>query len=518
MKAVLGTQANIGATVSDSEAMQPPGKHFTPPAVDELARFFPQLDIIELIGRGGMGAVYKARQKQLDRLVALKILPPGLGNEAGFAERFTREARALAKLSHPGIVTVHDFGQADGLFYLVMEYVDGVTLRQLLNVGRVEPREALAIVPQICDALQYAHDQGIVHRDIKPENILLDRQGRVKVADFGLAKLVGLGEEQASQAGSATASPILTEAGRVMGTPQYMAPEQRNRPAEVDHRADIYSLGVVFYQMLTGELPAGSIAPPSRKVHIDVRLDEVVLKALENEPQRRYQQAGAFKTQVETIAATALQQAEANPAARPGRRRYASLLTAVGALVVLGAAYVAIVANHTLSPSVQRRLLNPGMEEGDTVPAHWLQGEAIDGVDYLWDKATAHAGKASLQIHKTVDRFFPIAQWSQTVNREGNRPTLQITAQVKADGVTKAVIDVLFLDRNDQWLGHQWIAYIGASGSDRSPVTHDWKAYSGRTAIPENAEKIQIGLQVYGPGKVWFDDVEAEYLDSTPLP
>ena len=138
-----------------------------------------------------MGAVYKARQRELDRVVALKILPPGIGQDPAFAERFTREAKALAKLNHPGIVTLYEFGKADGLFFFLMEFVDGVTLRQLLEGERISAREALAIVPQICDALQYAHDQGIVHRDIKPENILLDRQGRVKVADFGLAKLVG---------------------------------------------------------------------------------------------------------------------------------------------------------------------------------------------------------------------------------------------------------------------------------------------------------------------------------------
>ena len=138
-----------------------------------------------------MGAVYKARQKELDRIVALKILPPGIGDDAAFAGRFAREAKALAKLNHPGIVTLYEFGQTNGLFFFLMEFVDGVNLRQLLHAGRIAPREALAIVPQICDALQYAHDQGIVHRDIKPENILLDRRGRVKVADFGLAKIVG---------------------------------------------------------------------------------------------------------------------------------------------------------------------------------------------------------------------------------------------------------------------------------------------------------------------------------------
>lgn len=278
----------------------PQAAAFTPPTPAELAPLFPQLEIQALIGKGGMGVVYRARQKDLDRDVALKILPPEIGRDPAFAERFTREAKAMAKLNHPNIVTIHDFGQTDGLFYFVMEFVDGVNLRQLLHTGRVAPREALAIVPQICDALQYAHDHGIVHRDIKPENILLDRQGHVKVADFGLAKLVGTVETPA--VGTMPAIPATTEAGQVMGTPQYMAPEQREHPSDVDHRADIYSLGVVFYQMLTGELPGKKIEPPSRKVVIDVRLDEVVLRALEQKPEQRYQQISEVKTLVETIA------------------------------------------------------------------------------------------------------------------------------------------------------------------------------------------------------------------------
>ncbi len=272
-----------------------------PPTPEELAAKFPQLEILELLGRGGMGAVYKARQKELDRIVALKILPPQIGDDPAFAQRFAREARALAKLNHSNIVTLYEFGRADGLFFFLMEFVDGVTLRRLLQSGRVEPREALAIVPQICDALQYAHDHGIVHRDIKPENILMDRRGRVKVADFGLAKLVGIPDSAGSKE-SPVSQQELTQADKVMGTPDYMAPEQRERPNEVDHRADIYALGVVFYQMLTGELPGMTVAPPSRKVQIDVRLDEVVLRALEKNPERRYAQASAMGTQVESIA------------------------------------------------------------------------------------------------------------------------------------------------------------------------------------------------------------------------
>ena len=281
-----------GATAETST--QPETTPFQPPSVEEMARLFPQLEILGFIGKGGMGAVYKARQPALDRYVALKILPPQVASGPGFAERFSREARALARLSHPNIVAVHEFGQVNGLPFFVMEFVDGLTLRQLERSGKLSPREALQIVPQICEALQFAHDESIVHRDIKPENILLDKKGRVKIADFGIAKIMGSGSE-----------PALTETRSAIGTPQYMAPEQVEKPETVDHRADIFSLGVVFYEMLTGELPLGKFAPPSRKVNVDVRLDDVVLRSLEKEPERRYQYASQVKTAVDTIASTA---------------------------------------------------------------------------------------------------------------------------------------------------------------------------------------------------------------------
>src|SRR5262249_10863233 len=272
---------------------------FVPPAPAVLAKHFPQLEIFELLGQGGMGAVYKARQRHLNRLVALKILPPEAAQIPSFAERFEREAQALAQLSDPHIVAIYDFGLLGepgasvpgGLFYFLMEFVDGVNLRQLLRDNKLKPREALVIVPQICEALQYAHDEGIVHRDIKPENILIDKKGRVRIADFGLAKLLGR---------EATPQP-LTGSRQVMGTPHYMAPKQMENPQAVDHRADIYSLGVVFYEMLTGELPLGHFAPPSQKVQVDVRLDEVVLRSLEKEPERRYQHASDVKSEVEHI-------------------------------------------------------------------------------------------------------------------------------------------------------------------------------------------------------------------------
>jgi len=273
------------------------------PPLEEIARQFPQLEILECLGRGGMGVVYKARQPLLNRFVALKILAPEKERDPRFAERFTREAQSLARLNHPNIVTVYDFGETNGLYYLLMEFVDGMSLRQLLQTRKLAPEEALTIVPPICEALQYAHQLGIVHRDIKPENILLDQQGRVKIADYGIAKLVGADGR----------TEPLTGEQQVIGTPHYMAPEQVERPSIVDHRADIFSLGVVFYEMLTGQLPLGKFAPPSRMVKMDVRLDEVVLHALEQEPELRYQQASQVKTDVETIARTEPGSAQSEP-------------------------------------------------------------------------------------------------------------------------------------------------------------------------------------------------------------
>ncbi len=277
---------------SRTEAAPPPGAQ-PPPTVEHIAGAFPELEVVEMIGRGGMGAVYLVRQPDLDRELALKVLLPDLGANPSFAERFRREARALAKLNHPNIVTLHDFGERDGLFYLTMEYVDGVNLRGAMAAGRFTPEQALAVIPSICEALQAAHDRGILHRDIKPENILLDSGGEVKVADFGIARIA---EDE-------TGNPTLTGTEAVLGSSQYMAPEQFERSHLVDHRADIYSLGVVFYEMLTGELPIGRFLPPSEKADVKPNLDEVVMRALEKELDRRYQSAQEVKTGAEDAAA-----------------------------------------------------------------------------------------------------------------------------------------------------------------------------------------------------------------------
>ncbi len=286
------------------DAAEPAATGQSAPSLEEVAAAFPTLEIIALIGQGGMGSVYKVRQPNLDRVVALKLLAPELSRDPAFAERFAREARVLGKLNHPNIVSIYEHGRSDGrdlkdgsdskdggFYYLIMEYVDGVNLRQAMRAGRFTPEQALAIVPGICDALQAAHAQGIWHRDIKPENILLDQRGGVKIADFGIARLVG----------DQTRNFTLTGTGNALGSIAYMAPEQHESPHTVDHRADIYSLGVVIYEMLTGELPLGRFPAPSQRAAVSARIDEIVFQTLEKERELRQQSATEVKTDVQSV-------------------------------------------------------------------------------------------------------------------------------------------------------------------------------------------------------------------------
>jgi hypothetical protein len=318
-------QAGIPSTAPTSGAPR-----FAAPPPSELQQYFPELDLLALIGQGGMGAVYQARQKRLDRIIALKVLPPDLGQDPAFAERFAREARALARLNHPNLVAIYDFGQSGPWFWIAMEHVDGANLRQVLATGALSAAQALAIVPQLCEALQYAHDEGVVHRDIKPENILLDARGRPKIADFGLAKL----------AEQLPGERPLTASHELMGTAHYMAPEQIERSRSVDHRADIYSLGVVIYEMLTGGLPLGRFEAPSHAANVDARVDEVVLKALAKDPERRYQRADEVKSDVERISTGGPVQPDAAHTTAETTELDGILLLVAGA-VLLGAALFA---------------------------------------------------------------------------------------------------------------------------------------------------------------------------------
>lgn len=349
-----------------------------PVAIDvtSVQQLFPQFEILAPIGRGGMGAVYRARQPHLDRQVALKVLDPALAEDPAFAERFAKEARALARLNHRHIVSLHDFGHHDGNYFLVMEYVEGQNLRELIRSKVLQPEQALEIVSQICAGLRYAHSEGVVHRDIKPENILVDRHGQVKIADFGLAKL---SDERGAPVGA------LTRASQVMGTPHYMAPEQMRGPLGVDHRADIYSLGVVLYELLTSELPLGRFERPSERVQVDVRLDEVVMRAMEREPERRYQQVGQMQSDVDQVA----QRPEARAPSVPRQ--------------VAGAVSV------TTDPTQDWWM------RGKVTPKRW--GAAALGVAWVWIAVVASMARS--QEHVWVAVAYPLAFFALQAARAG---------------------------------------------------------------------------------------------------
>lgn len=279
--------ASRGAHAEPSE----PGPIEVTAAPAQRTPLLPGYELLEVLGRGGMGEVWRARQLSLDRVVAVKLLPPKLASDPEFVRRFEKEATALASLSHPNVIQIFDRGVAGEHYYFAMEYVEGRSLRQVLNAGRVPAEEALKIVAQICRAIDYAHEQGIVHRDLKPENILFDARGHVKVADFGLAGIRG--PDSRLQ---------MTATSVAMGTVNYMAPEQRRDAKNVDGRADLYSLGVLLYELLTGDLPLGRFKLPSERISgLDVRIDEVVARALESEPEARFQRASAIGKALEEV-------------------------------------------------------------------------------------------------------------------------------------------------------------------------------------------------------------------------
>ena len=289
-------QPTIPVSPPSGSRPSPPGV-WQAPSVEEMQAMLPQYEVLEILGRGGMGAVYKGRQKSLKRLVAIKILPLGMADdEMKFAERFQNEAQTMAAMNHPAIVSVHDFGETpDGLLYFIMEFVDGTDVHKMIQAsGRLSDEYALAITAHVCDALAYAHKRGVIHRDIKPANILIDQEGHIKVADFGLAKM-----HDPSQTSG------LTKTNMAMGTPDYVAPEVLTPGRVADHRADLYAVGVMLYQMLTGEVPRGMFKLPSQTgIGSDARFDDIICKALEPKPEDRYQSAMDVRHALDVILTT----------------------------------------------------------------------------------------------------------------------------------------------------------------------------------------------------------------------
>ena len=301
------------------------------------------LEIHEEIGRGGMGTVYRGRHRKLDRTVAIKFLPSQLAAQPEFMQRFEREARALAMLNHPNIVGVHDIGTEEGLPYIVMEYVEGASLAA--HIPMETEKQAIHIALQVCDALAYAHAQGVVHRDIKPENILLDLEDRVKVADFGIARIVRPG----------TPRSTVTATNVALGTPNFMAPEivEGARP---EPRMDIYSLGVVLYQAVTGNLPQGDFAP------LEGPLDAVVRKALAPDPERRFNDAAEFREALEGLEGKTTDDSSGLSPDEMTWVRTVAILQAISTVVALWA-FVVMVSPKTFESDELLPLIHVGTEK-----------------------------------------------------------------------------------------------------------------------------------------------------------
>lgn len=283
---------------------------FLAPYPAEIAPLFPGYEIECLIATGGMGAVYRAVQKSLDRTVAIKILPHEFSKDAAFCEGFEAEAKAMARLNHPNLIGVYDFGEVNGMLYIIMEYVPGKSLFHSAHGTAIDPNEVIRLVTGICNGLAHAHENGILHRDIKPSNILLDLNAQPKIGDFGLARPV----ERKIQEGE-----------EIFGTPHYTAPEVVNSPQSVGYRADIFSVGVMLHELLTGRLPADDRRPASAIVHCDPRFDAIIRRASNPLPEARYASAAEITRDLGAIAQSTgprvLRTTAAHAPARPGSIR-----------------------------------------------------------------------------------------------------------------------------------------------------------------------------------------------------
>lgn len=258
---------------------------FEAPSPQELNGLLPAYEVTAFIAKGGMGAVYKAHQNSLERDVAIKILPREFGEDADFRKRFEDEAKAMAKLNHPNLIGVYDFGEIDGMFYIVMEFVNGKSLHHSAHGTAIEQKQTLELVQGICEGLAHAHEAGILHRDIKPANILLDTKKRPKIGDFGLARAADSSEKD----------------GVIFGTPDYTAPEVIRDSDAVDKRSDVFSIGVILYELLTGKLPEKNYVPASQIEDVDPRFDKIIRRATHPSPTLRFADAAAMGRDIKSL-------------------------------------------------------------------------------------------------------------------------------------------------------------------------------------------------------------------------
>ena len=355
-------------------------------------------ELHELVGSGGMSNVFRAHDRLLERSVAIKVLHEHYSADEDYVERFRREARSVAQLAHPNIVTVIDRGEEDGRQYIVFEYVEGENLKGLLSHGALPVDEALRYALQIAGALDFAHKRGLVHRDVKPQNVLLTEEGEPKVTDFGIARSVDV--------------KSVTESGTVVGTSDYIAPEQA-RGEQVDQRTDIYSLGVVLYELLTGEVPYSGdnfVAVAMQHLHepvpsvldrrrgVPVRLDLAVQRAMAKDPADRFESMEQLIAELDLCFGELGSDDEATRIVRPSRRPRAArprrrfpvvpfLLILLAAAAVAGGAYlffadspsVPVVAEDNPSGPVRLQAVGAYDPFGDNAEHNSELAEATDG-------------------------------------------------------------------------------------------------------------------------------------------
>ena len=387
-------------------------------------------EILAAIGAGGMGEVYRARDPRLGREVAIKVLPASFSADDDRLRRFEQEARAAGILNHPNITAVHDIGtnESDGSPYVVQELLEGETLRAVLSGGRLSPRRAIDYSLQIVNGLAAAHGKGIVHRDLKPENIFVTNDGRVKILDFGLAKLTHL--EEQSQATNVPTATAVTEPGVILGTLGYMSPEQvKGKPA--DARSDIFSFGAILYEMLSGrrafrgDSAAETMSailredPPEISVtnqNVPPALDRIVRHCLEKSPDQRFHSAHDVAFNLEALSDPSASAAGARSALRgPPQRRAEGLVAAAGlallALVAAGAWFAARRSRPAPEPAFQQLTFRRGnigparfAPDGQTMVYRGLVG--WEAVRRLHDAA----GKPRLQPARRPERLDPRRQ------------------------------------------------------------------------------------------------------------
>lgn len=363
-EATLITNPELHVSQPDEAATEPcAGKSSPVPPVGTAIRYFGDYEIIEEIARGGMGVVYKARQVNLNRTVALKMILTGQLAGENDVQRFYTEAEAAAQLDHPGIVPIFEIGEHQGQHYFSMAYIEGDSLAQKVADGPLPPREAAEIVQKVCQAIAYAHGRGVVHRDLKPANILMDPNSQPKVTDFGLAK-------------RAESESNLTGTGQILGTPSYMPPEQASgRLDEVGPRSDVYSIGGILYCLLTGRPPFQSsnamdtllqvlerepVAPRALDPKLPVDLNTICLKCLEKDPQQRYSSAAELSDDLQRYLAGEPITARPPGLMRLVRHWIAQNIGAIGWAVVVGALFGLFASLHTLQTEIAVTLSSAG--------------------------------------------------------------------------------------------------------------------------------------------------------------